>query len=91
MEAGLDLVVLVEGDRGGGVAGDRLARRRDMQLERGAPFHHWQGLCLPDVEGRRLELVNQEGFELRNVLLSGRGGETILGSGSNGSGGAAAM
>ena len=22
------------------------------QLEMGAPFHHWQGLCLADVEGQ---------------------------------------
>ena len=58
VEASLDLVVPVEGGRGRSVAGDRLCVRRDVQLERWAPLHHWQGLHFAGIEGRGLELVN---------------------------------
>ena len=43
VEAGLDLVTSVEGDRGRGVAGHWLTGGRDVQLDREAPLHHWQG------------------------------------------------
>ena len=39
------------------------------QLERGAPIHHWQGLCLADVEGRSPGSVDQGDSELEDALL----------------------
>ena len=39
------------------------------QLERGAPFHHWHGLCLADVEGQRPEPVDQGDCGLEDALL----------------------
>ena len=71
----------MEGDRGRGVAGDWLSGGRDVQLDRGASLHHWQGFCLADIEDRGLELVDQEGFELSNILLGGGVGETNFGLG----------
>ena len=83
-------MVPVEGACGKGVAGDRLTPGGNMQLERGAPLHHWQGLCLADVEGRRPVPVDQGGSELGDVLLGGRVEKTNLGLGPESSDGAVA-